>query len=128
MKLPRMKKPNSATDQRTLTSLKKIKASRVNEVVETLGRSDDKLHAVIAEKCVRGKCTTKLIRFSSAKSIDQRYRSKKAMRSFLARHNCSTAKDPHTARFWACHSGWNPNLPLRAMGNCPTCSRSIRKK
>jgi hypothetical protein len=40
---------------------------------------------------------------------DKRYRhnySKKARKSFRARHRCSSAKDKTSARYWACKDLW----------------------
>lgn len=46
----------------------------------------------------------KIIHFG-AKGYGHNY-SPEARRAFRARHGCSTAKDPFTARYWACKVLW----------------------
>lgn len=35
-----------------------------------------------------------------------KHKNKKRRANFKARHNCSTAKDPTTPRYWACRHNW----------------------
>lgn len=67
-----------------------------NKVYVNCGNRKDKDGNVIAKK----------IEFGSEKGSKLRVRKGNAARrkSFAARHNCDTAKDPCTARYWSCRS------------------------
>lgn len=67
-----------------------------NKVYVNCGNKKDKDGNVIAKK----------IEFGSEKGAKLRVRKSSASRrkSFAARHNCDTAKDPCTARYWSCRS------------------------
>lgn len=56
----------------------------------------------MVKACSRGR--EKLIHFG-AKGYGHNY-SKKARKSYRARHRCSTAKDKLTARYWSCKHSW----------------------
>ena len=56
----------------------------------------------MVKACAGGK--EKLIHFG-AKGYGHNY-SAKAMKSFKARHNCSTATSKMTARYWSCKKLW----------------------
>ena len=67
-----------------------------NKVYVNCGNRKDKDENIIAKK----------IEFGSEKGSKLRVRKDNAARrkSFAARHNCDTAKDPCTARYWSCRS------------------------
>ena len=56
----------------------------------------------MVKACSRGR--EKLIHFG-AKGYGHNY-SKKARKSYRARHRCKTAKDKLTARYWSCKHSW----------------------
>lgn len=56
----------------------------------------------MVKACSKGK--QKLIHFG-AKGYGHNY-SKKARKSFRARHRCKTAKNKLTARYWSCKYSW----------------------
>ena len=57
----------------------------------------------MVKACSRGR--EKLIHFG-AKGYGHNY-SKKARRSYRARHRCKTAKNKLTARYWSCKHSWS---------------------
>lgn len=57
----------------------------------------------MVKACSRGK--EKLIHFG-AKGYGHNY-SKKARKSYRARHKCKTAKNKLTARYWSCKHSWS---------------------
>jgi len=54
----------------------------------------------VVKACDKGK--EKIVRFGDA-NMKIRKSNPKARKSFRARHNCDTAKDKTTARYWSCY-------------------------
>lgn len=70
-------------------------------------RGDKKRYKVYVnsgKKTKDGEIKAKKVEFGSAKGSDLRVRKndKDARKSFAARHNCDTANDKTTARYWSC--------------------------
>jgi len=72
----------------------------------------------VVKACSGGK--EKIIHFG-ASGYGHNY-SDKARKSFRARHNCASAKDKLTARYWACKNLWTKG------GSRKSCPRSRRCK
>ena len=81
-------------------------------------RSYRKGKKFMVKACSRGK--QKLIHFG-AKGYGHNY-SKKARKSYRARHRCKTAKNKLTARYWSCKHSWSRG------GSKKRCPRGRRCK
>jgi len=67
---------------------------------------------MMVKACDDGK--EKLLHFG-AKGYKSNY-SPTARKAFRARHNCDTAKDKLTPRYWACKALWSPSSPKITKG------------
>ena len=72
-------------------------------------KGDSKRHKVYVNsgrKDAEGHVVAKKVEFGSEKGSKLRIRKgdPKRRKSFAARHHCSTAKDPKTARYWSCRA------------------------
>jgi hypothetical protein len=53
----------------------------------------------------------KIVRFGAASGYGRNY-SAKARKNFRARHNCESAKDKTTAKYWSCKK-WTASAPKK---------------
>lgn len=78
---------------------------QLNKVM-TGDKKRNKVYVNCGNKNADGEIVAKKIEFGSKKGSDLRVRkdNEKARKSFAARHNCDTAKDKCTARYWSCRA------------------------